>query len=529
MHSNQAHSVCRQADPQAWIENARDPKCFIGTDGTEVIVRETHISWVFLVGRFAFKVKKAIQTPFLDYRSLDSRMQMCKEELRLDRRYAPNLYCDVVSVRQTPDGIVIGDSPESEGTIVDYAVRMHRFDDDAILSSRLRAGEITRADICHFAQELARLHESSARQSVASSDAEPSPSSPIRANTAIEDAMENFDELRQLVPDQLPTLQRLIVWTQSFYENHSLLFDGRVRAAFIRECHGDLHLGNIVDYDGELVPFDGIEFNDRFRWIDVISDMAFAAMDFAAHGREDFCFTLINEYLDQAGDHAAIPLVRWYLVYRALVRAKVAAIRLQQFDSDSDQVLQIRQECERYISLAESFSYRRPPQVTIMFGVSGSGKTFASAQLLEQQHAIRLRSDVIRKRHFGLKNTQRPTVEQQHDMYSNAATAEIYDRLLRLTRLVLNAGFPVIVDAAFLKREQRETFRRFTEEHHAHFAIAPCYADVTTLRHRVGKRIMRNDDASDADLTILDHQLYTTDELSATEKQSVITADCLTA
>ena len=518
MQTNTEKSAQEENSIQPWIEQAMDPASFVGVDATSVAVRETHISWVFLVGDCAFKVKKPIQTPFLDYSTLELRKHFCEEELRLDRRYTSELYLDVVPIQLEGDRLVIGASEvDRDERIIDYAVKMRRFDERALLSNQLDSAELTRQDIRDLATRVAQFHHSAERYN------------PLQGIEAVgtargvyDDAIENFTELEQLLPQTNATLKRLKKWTTEYFQRHRMQFEGRLRAGFIRECHGDLHLANIVEFEGAFVPFDGIEFNDRFRWIDTISDAAFSAMDFAAHGRTDFCYAFINSYLDETGDHASLAMMRWYLVYRSLVRAKVAALRLQQPGLSKLDESDIHGDCDNHIDLAHTFSQASEPRLWITHGVSGSGKTYASERIVEQFGAIRLRSDVERKRHFGFSPRYRPSAAQKQLMYGESASRATYARLRRMARCILRSGYPVIVDATFLHRSDREAFRTLAEHEQAAFSIVDCQTDVETSRGRIERRSQQDDDASDANLSVLAHQLETEEPLTAEERKHVI-------
>ncbi|WP_160149614.1 bifunctional aminoglycoside phosphotransferase/ATP-binding protein [Roseiconus lacunae] len=531
MHSSAAQPSQIQTSMCLSIDQACDPACFVGIDAQEVKLIETHISWIFLVGEFAYKVKKPIRNAFLDYSTIDKRRHYCEQELRLDRRFAAPLYDSVVAVRRCDDKILFGESVDPPGTIIDYAVKMRRFDQANLIGEKLRSGQLSRDRVIELANVIAACHSTAARQPLSADRRSASLAGKIRETggineqTPFEDAIENLTELKELLPSESETLGELEDWTRHFFEHHVILFEGRVRAGFIRECHGDLHLDNVVDYQGKLMPFDGIEFNDRFRWIDVLSDVAFTAMDFAANGRPDFCFALVNEYLDRTGDHAALPLLRWYLVYRSLVRAKVAGIRAQQQDVIGESTSEVWQDCLRHLRLAKHFTRRSEPRLIITHGVSGSGKSYASSQMTERIGGIRLRSDVERKRLFGLAPTQRPTQGDTGTIYSDLINEANYERLGRLAKRILFAGYPVIIDATFLTRIQRKMFRRLAEGERAKFEILECDAPPAVLRERVRKRQALKNDPSDATLDVLEHQIYTREPLDEDEQRYVIRLD----
>ena len=292
----------------------------LGVTDSGVVMHETHVSWVFLVGEFAFKIKKPIKTSFLDYGTLALREHYCHEEVRLDRRYAKPLYLGVVAI--TLDGGRV--RMEGKGRPIEFAVKMRRFPEDALLSDRLTRGKLPTAEVLQLAIAVASFHRDAAR----SGPQQPWGSPELVLRTA----RDNLSELRSAAidGDVVEIVTALDRWTREDFAANHAVFAQRPSGGFIRECHGDLHLANVIHWQGRLMPFDGIEFNDEFRWIDVMSDAAFLGMDFAVRGHLDLSRSFINAYLEQTGDHGSVSLLRWYLVYRAMVRAKVASIRGEQ-------------------------------------------------------------------------------------------------------------------------------------------------------------------------------------------------------
>jgi aminoglycoside phosphotransferase family enzyme/predicted kinase len=505
---------------RSFIDGLCDPAAYPGIETDSVQRKETHISWIFLVGDFAFKLKKPIRTTFLDYSTLEKRKYFCDEELRLDRRYAAHLYLGVVPISMSGDGPIV----QGDGRPVEWAVKMRRFPDDALLSEQLHRGLLSTRDVEALAGRIADFHQAAPRLNLRSDRG-------ARLGTidgVYRNATENLRELRDAVGGaSAATLGLLCDWTRTYFDQHRRVLLQRVANGFIRECHGDLHLENIVRWQGELLPFDGIEFNEEFRWIDVISDAAFVAMDFAARERLDLSRTFINAYLERTGDHASLAVLRWYLVYRALIRAKVAAIRFAQTGPASSDVSDTmraaaRKDCHRHIELAERFSRRDRPAVWITHGVSGSGKTTVSELAIQRRGAIRLRSDIERKRHYGMSPTDRPDRRQKAELYSDCANRATYARLRRIARCILRSGFPVVIDATFLRREERQLFQSLAAREGATFGILDCQADMQTLRQRITDRMARDSDASDADLDVLESQLACHQPLTAAERPHVV-------
>jgi aminoglycoside phosphotransferase family enzyme/predicted kinase len=480
-------------------------------DDSPVKVHETHISWVFLTDRFAYKVKKPITTSFLDYGTLDKRESCCREEFRLDRRNAEDLYLGVVPIT-IDDGRI---SVEGQGEAVEFAVKMHRFPDDALLSDRLERGKLTSEEVFQLAGAVAGFHQQAARVD---------PRSPWGSPQLVfRTAADNLRDLAGRVDgDTARALHVLDQWTVDYFAQHKRLFAQRCSNGFIRECHGDLHLANVVHWQHQLIPFDGIEFNEEFRWIDVLSDAAFLGMDFAARGHLDLGRSFINAYLEQTGDHASLALLRWYLVYRAMVRAKVASIRAQQPGlAEADRAV-ARKDCADHIDLAFRFTVPEQLCLWITHGVSGSGKTTGSELVVQRHGAIRLRSDFERKRHFGLSPMHRPDPRTMAKLYCESAGNATYGRLHRLALGILRAGYSVVVDATFLKRQHRESFRQLAEDAGVDFAILDFHTNEQTLRQRVADRVASDSDASDADVQVLESQLRSLERLSDAEMERVV-------
>jgi uncharacterized protein len=436
---------------------------------------ETHISWVLLVGDVAFKIKKPVRLPFVDYGTLDSRRHFCEEELRLNRRLAPSLYLGVTRITGTHRAPAL-DGP---GPVLEYAVRMRRFAPGALFGEQLQAGTLSSGDVDKLAALLANFH----------SEAAPAPgedfASAERRRSVALAALDGAGGIASATEQA-----QLRAWLEVQAAALAPLWTERRSSGHVRECHGDLHLDNLVLLDGEVAAFDCIEFDPALRCIDVLDDLAFTVMDFSARGRRDFTFRLLNGWLDRTGEHAALPALRFSVVYRALVRSQVEVLRGAGHEAAA----------RGYLETALSWTRPGPARLFITHGLPGSGKTFQSQRLLEREGAIRLRSDVERKRLFGLGMLD-DSCAKGLDLYNEASTARTYAHLFGTAQVALRAGYPVVLDAAFLRRAERAQARVVARDLDAPFSIVNCEAPLPALRERL---LAREGDASEANVAVLE-------------------------
>jgi len=451
----------------------KDPACYPHPVST-VEVLETHISWVLLAGDFAYKVKKPVRLGFLDFGTLASRRFYCEEELRLNRRTAPGLYLDVVPITGKLPHVKIGGS----GPAVEYAVRMHRFPQGEVLAQRALEGVIGHAEIDGIAVSMARFHADLPRAAAGCAFGSP--------QTVITAMLENFADIAALdattaVRDAIGELQG---WARTQHQLLHAVFARRKREGFVRECHGDLHLGNIVLHEGAPLFFDALEFSERLRWTDVMNDVAFNAMDLLEHELPGLAARFVDRYLGESGDYGGLAVLRYYMVYRALVRAKVAAIRAQQPSGRGPGTTGPRAECLAYLQLARRVARRPPPLLVLMHGVACSGKTMVSQRLLEALAAVRIRTDVERKRLRGLAAWERLRAHPGEGAYDAGEIAAVYAHVARLAAACIEAGHPVIVDATFLRRAQRDEFVALARAAGAAVTIVECACPPDILRAR---------------------------------------------
>ncbi len=478
------------------VERLLEPRAWRHAVG-EVRLIETHISWVLLAGDYAYKIKKPLELGFLDYGTLARRRAACDEELRLNRRTAPELYLDVVAIAGPAQAPVVG----GDGPVLDYAVRMRRFDQAALFGALLAEGRLDGPLIDQVARHVAEFHAAAA---VAAPGGGYGDADAVRAP-----ARQNFAQLRERLdaPELLAELAAIERWAEAEFARLRPAFDRRLAAGHVREGHGDLHLGNLVLLGAEPRLFDAIEFNPALRWIDVVADAAFLVMDLEAHGRADLANRFLDAWLARTGDYAALALLPWYQCYRAMVRAKVAAIRLEQL-AGARRALAL-DECRGYLALAARYTRPRRAALWVASGPSGAGKTSQSQPLVEARGAIRLRSDVERKRLAGLAAEAESGSGLGAGLYTSEASRRTYARLAELARTVIAAGRPALIDATCLARGQRDAFRALARELGAPCVVLAFEAPPEVLRARVRERAARGGDASEADLAVLEAQLAT--------------------
>jgi len=348
--------------------------------------------------------------------------------------------------------------------------------------------------------------------------------SPLVETAAIQTAaLQNFAHLPQRLsaPDDMAMLEDVRQGSVLAFAACEPLFKQRAAAGYVRECHGDLHLGNIVVLDDMPTPFDCIEFSPSLRWIDVISEISFTVMDLLRRGHPQLAWRLLNAYLEITGDYQGCGVLRFYLAYRAMVRAKIAAIRASQ--RGAAKARQDLKSCRSYLVLAHGCLTRLRPALIITQGLPGCGKSTFAQIALERLGAIRIRSDVERKRLFGLTALANSKARISADIYSEDATRRTYARLNELVRGLIAAGFSVIVDAAFVLHAEREAFRALAQEMAAPFVIASMQTDAALLAERLALRSRRGNDPSEADLDVMKKVQVVQEPLRAQERASVVT------
>lgn len=495
------------------IQNLQNPKLFDHPVKAFHVI-ETHSSWVLLTGVMAYKIKKPVDFKFLDFSTLEKRQYYCELEFEINRKLAPSIYQRVIKITGAEEHPVL---ENGHGTPIEYAIQMREFPQENLLSEMLAQGKFTARILDAIAYRLAHMHQQAAR-----TRPEMEYGTPEQVHAPIQ---QNFDQIRPLLQDEtdLKNLLRLEKWSDEEYNRLKKVFQARKDLGYVRACHGDVHLGNIVLLNYRPVLFDAIEFNESFRWTDIMSDVGFLVMDLKDKQHPHYAHRLLSVYLEHIGDYHGLQVLPYYVVYRAMVRAKVSLLRAMQLNLSKTEQEDLWKMYRNYIQLALKETGSRNPSLLLMHGFSGSGKSTLARWLVEQMGAIQIRSDVERKRLSGIGRMMSSRASLNQGIYRENVTQRIYQRLLDLAAQVITAGFPVIVDATFLNADKRNLFAELATKLKVPFLIIDCQADDATLEAWIKRRLLKRKDPSEATLEVLEMQRKTADPLSAAELEHTMT------
>jgi aminoglycoside phosphotransferase family enzyme/predicted kinase len=458
---------------------------------------ETHISWVLLTGRFAYKIKRPVHYSFIDLRRSAQRRRLCHEEVRLNRRFAPELYLGVRAIRRRQGEARIGGS----GRIIEHAVSMRQFPRTQELDALLTARRIEPSELEAFGGDLARVHERLPVAHTRQSWGRPATQAAgIRDNAAewlrAAEALGDISDLRALKAS-------LEAWTAAALP----LLERRFVAGRVRECHGDLHAGNIVRCGARLLPFDCLEFDPALRWIDVADEVSFLLADLHARQRPLHAQAFLSGYLTASGDYQACLLTPVFRAHRALVRAKVMALTALAGGTAGVARRTARHCHARYVECARRALAPQRPRLVLMCGLSGSGKTWLARRLAPALGAVHLRSDIERKRLAGLAPLARSASAVARGLYARAVTAAVYAHLAECATDTVAGGYTTIVDASFAAPGDRARFRALAAHLGIDLQIVYCHAPRRLLESRIRQRSHRADDPSEANLEVLHWQV----------------------
>jgi hypothetical protein len=457
-----------------------------------VEVRETHISWVFLAGEFAYKLKKPLVLDFVDYGTAEKRREMCLDEVRLNRRLASGLYLGVRGVTLTDDGVeLIGqDDPRA----VDFLVEMRRYDERETIASRLELGELERAQVAEVGRILAKFHANARRV--------PADRAPVLA------AERRFERnLHELLADveqrsEIEHIQALERFAHAFIAGNAAMLQTRAVEGRIRDGHGDLRAEHVL-VGARVQIVDCVEFDTSLRELDVADDLAFLVFDLSARGGERFADELVTAYRDAGGDPGEDQLIAFYATYRSLVRAKVALVRATQLEPTSSQHGHESALARDLIALAERFAWRaRQPLLIAVCGAPATGKTSLARALADLSGMAHLSSDITRKQLVGVSSTRRADAQA----YSSTWNARTYTELGHRAAREVAARGGAIVDATFRHIVDRQAFAA-SFGNAAPVVFIECVAPRAVLIDRAARRTRKRSRVSDADVaTVLREQ-----------------------
>ncbi len=467
----------------------------------ELVHLHTHISDVFLAGAYAYKVKKPVELGFLDFTALSSRRQACEDEVRLNRRLAPQIYLGVVPIRDVGGNFKVGSGSDDGGAeIADYAVKMVRMPQEGMLDRLAAAGNLDHDQMRDVARQLARFHGL----------AEHGPHIDLYGSldNIADHIRQNFAQTEPYIGRSITRSQfeRIRSYTQNFMHTNAALFSARVSAGRIVDGHGDLHLRNMCLYGDAVAIFDCIEFSQRFRAGDVIGDIAFLTMDLDARNLPRLGNCFLNEYLQRTDDYAGLAVLDFYQTYRACVRGKVASFLLDGASSEA-QRLAAANEASHYFNLAREYTTGRAGGLLITCGPSASGKTTIARQAAEAVGGITVRSDAVRKHLAGLQLEQHQATSYARGIYSTEMTEQTYKTLLQNAREIVSSGRWAILDATFLRRTYRLQAAALARSLGTAFGIICCCTPRSELERRLDLRSRTQGDISDATHAVLHQQL----------------------
>jgi uncharacterized protein len=454
---------------------------------------QTHISYVFLAGSEVYKIKKPVRFSFLDFSTLDQRRLVCHEEVRLNRRLAPDTYLGVVAICPGGSGYRFG--PDNDPAAVEYAVHMRRLPAERMLDYLLDRAAVSTAMIDQIARRLARFHRDAAAGPEMTANGDPA------AVWAV--LQDNFSGVRRFRDITIPARDDDAVQTFSsdFLRRNDVLFRQRQAQHRVRECHGDLHAEHIC-FAPEPIIFDCVEFSPRFRYCDTASEIAFLAMDLDFHGHPALAAHLVAEYARCADDPDLPRLVPFYQCYRAYVRGKVDSLKSAEEEVEPAERERARTGARRHFALAYRYTWAYSRALVVIAGLSGTGKSAVAAALQSRTGFVHINSDVVRKRLAGLDTEQRAVAAYGAGWYSSEHSERTYEAMLAEARECLAAGRGVLLDATFQRRASRATARALAAAQGVPFLLVECMCSDDEVRRRLAERQQSGAGPSDADWSV---------------------------
>ncbi len=465
---------------------------------------QTHVSYVLLTGDYAYKLKKSVNFGFLNYSTLELRKHFCEEELRLNQRGAAELYLEVMPITGDQNQYQLGDS----GKPVEYALKMRQFPQESLFITLFEQGKLSETHMEELGRVVAQYHATAETSDYIRKFGEVA-----QVRQSID---ENYEQTKKYIggPQTEAQFEETKQYTDNFFTERSQLFTSRVQNNWIRECHGDLHLRNICLWHDKILLFDCIEFNEPFRFVDVMYEAAFTVMDLEARQRKDLGNAFLNTYVEQTGDWEGLQVLPLYLSRQAYVRAKVNSFLLDDPGVPAAVKDEAAATAAGYYRQAWEYTKPRQGQLMLMSGLSGSGKSTVARQLARTLGAIHLRSDAVRKHLGGIPLQQRGG----NELYTDEMTQKTYERLLDLGVMLANQGFSVILDAKYDRQQLRAKAIAQAEFHQLPLQILHCAAPLEMIRERLQTR---SGDIADATADLLTAQQAAAEPFTEAEKTYV--------
>jgi aminoglycoside phosphotransferase family enzyme/predicted kinase len=487
------------------IQAMQEPNFYHHSVQAEIRVIQTHCSAVFLTGNYAYKIKKNVNFGFLDYSTLEKRHYFLQQELEMNQAIAPEIYLEVLPISQINDSLMLG----SHENVVEYVLKMAEFPQSALLISLFERGELKESHLRELGEVVANFHRRTNTNDY------------IKSFGKVEVIKKSIDNNYQATQKYIGIAQTLEQYqeTQQFTDNFLIqkqaIFESRCLNHKIRECHGDLHLRNICYWHNQIQLFDRIEFNEPFRFVDVMYDIAFTVMDLEAKGRRDLGNIFLNTYLEKTGDWEGLQVLPFYLCRQAYVRAKVTSLLLDDPNISESEKESATQIAKNYYHLAWQYTQLSPGKMIVMSGLSGSGKSTVAKCIAPKINAIHLRSDAVRKHLAGIPLDQ----AGNDNLYRPEMNEKTYQFLLDLGLLLISQGFSVILDGKYDRNQWRSPIVNAAEKGDFSLKILHCQASMDTLKTRLQTR---KGDISDATADLLAQQKANTDTFNEKEKKYAI-------
>ncbi|MCX6666029.1 MAG: AAA family ATPase [Euryarchaeota archaeon] len=469
------------------FESMKNPS-FFGSDVTSVNILQTHISFVALTGKYAYKVKKPVNFGFLDFSTLEKRKYFCDEELWLNRRLCPDIYLDVLPVTQENNTLTLN----GKGTIVDYVLKMKQFPQENIFTNLLKQNKINESVIEQICGILVDFYNSEPTSKEVDSYG--------KIESVKQNIDENFEQTKPVIDVTIAkeTFERIKNASSLFFKRKKKIFDTRIKEGHIHDCHGDLHSGNIVVSD-KIFIFDCIEFNKRFRFCDTASDIAFFAMDLDYLNHPYLSSHLIKTYVEKSKDIGIYDVLNFYKSYRAYVRGKVNGFMLNDSHIDQKNRINAIETAKKYFDLAEYYSSlfsldlndTKKPILFLVGGLTGTGKSTFAQKLAVDYHAAVINTDVVRKELHGIKTDEHHFDPMNKGLYAPEKVDHTYDCVMERADDLLKQKTNVVVDATLQKKKYRELAQEIAKKHHAIIVPIQCVCADDVVKKRLEERLKK--------------------------------------